>query len=265
MKFVYIIFYLLPKNKISHLAGYIAQIPIHKKIRSFIFGIFGRFFNVNFYEIDKSLSEFKNFQEFFTRNLKLKLRPISKSLIVSPCDGVLTQMNKIESGKLIQAKGKIYCLDELIGERTVSNKNLYYATIYLSPGNYHRFHMPCNGFVKKCRYIPGSLWPVNIWSVENIDQLFCNNERIVFWIGADLLLVAVGAMMVGRIRFNFDLNIISNISNSKIVTKTYLKPIFALKGDELGCFEFGSTIIIISPNLSYYKNTGCAINQGSRL
>lgn len=265
MKFFYVILYFLPKNKLSHLAGLAAQVVIPMRMRNPIFRFFGWIFCVNFYEIKKPLYEFSNLQDFFIRSIKSELRPISKSSIVSPCDGILMQLDKIKDGRLLQIKNKTYHLNKLIGECADSYDNMYCATIYLSPGNYHRFHMPCDGFIRKCRYIPGYLWPVNSWSVKNVDQLFCCNERIIFWINQNVLLVAIGATMVGKIKFYLDLNINSNISNSKIVTKTYLNPLFVKKGNEIGHFEFGSTIILTTPKKLDFKFVGRTIKQGAKI
>lgn len=237
--------WLFPKNSISRLMGQLAALKLPLLFREPFLKIFGRIFGVNFSEIAQPLGSFESLQDFFIRELKPGLRPIDPSDMISPCDGTLGQCGNIKQGQLLQIKGRTYSLSSLLGEEATAFENGSYATIYLSPKDYHRFHMPLEERITKARYIPGYLWPVNAWAVKNIDQLFCVNERIVCWLGEETILVAVGATMVGKVKLSFDPELTTNIKGSTGTVKHYETRVFK-KGEELGYFEFGSTVILIT-------------------
>ena len=138
-----------------------------------------------------------------------------------------------------------------LGDAAAAQRGGAYATFYLAPRDYHRFHMPCAARVRRAIYIPGTLWPVNRLGVENIDGLFAQNERLCAFLAAggeaiDLCLVAVGATMVGSVRVRFD-DLRTNLPRGRRLERTYSEPLpqFA-KGEEWGRFEFGSTIVLIA-------------------
>ena len=124
--------------------------------------------------------------------------------------------------------------------------------------------MPLTAPVVKARYIPGYLWPVNAWAVKNIDRLFCVNERIVCWLGEEAILVAVGATMVGKVKLAFDPELTTNVKGSKGIAKHYETRVFQ-KGEELGHFEFGSTIVLLTRAKLEFGDLGAAIRLGHRL
>ena len=238
--------WLLPKNSLSRLVGKLATLKLPLFFRESFFKAFGKFFGVDFSEIQKPLREFESLQDFFIRQLKPGLRPIDSANLVSPCDGVFGQCGQIKDGQLMQIKGKNYTLSALLGEEAPGFNNGYFATIYLSPKDYHRFHAPCDASITRARYIPGYLWPVNAWAVKNIDQLFCINERIVCWLGEEAILVAVGATCVGKVKLAFDPELTTNIKNAQSILKYYEPARVFQKGAELGYFEFGSTVVLVT-------------------
>lgn len=258
--------WLLPKNSISRLMGKLAAVKLPVFLREPFLKAFGRFFGVNFSEIAQPLSSFETLQDFFIRELKPGLRPLDSAEIVSPCDGVFGQCGQINNGQLLQIKGRTYALSDLFGEEASRFENGYFTTIYLSPKDYHRFHMPLTASVSRARYIPGYLWPVNAWAVKNIEQLFCVNERIVCWLGEEAILVAVGATMVGKVKLAFDPDLTTNIKGSKGTIRDYGPDAQILqKGEELGHFEFGSTVVLITKAKLEVPRFGGAVRLGNRL
>ena len=193
------------------------------------------------------------------RELKEGVRPIDDTAdaFVSPCDGAWGEAGRIEHGRLIQLKGRPYSLAALLGDDGEAEhyEGGSFATFYLSPRDYHRFHAPCAARVTRLRYLPGSLWPVNRAGVEGIDSLFAQNERICAFmtplVGAGsgmegLCIVAVGATMVGKVRVNFDV-LSTNLPGAEVEERVYgeREPLLA-PGEEWGRFEFGSTLVLVT-------------------
>ncbi|MGL1933370.1 MAG: archaetidylserine decarboxylase [Fibrobacterales bacterium] len=264
---IWTILVLLPKNLISQLFGWLAyrEWPLFAPIFRDVF--------VNMYSIDMSeaeaeQSEYPSVQKLFIRRLKKGARPIGSDELISPVDGKLSQYGTIHQPELelIQAKGKTYSLEKLIGskERANSFENGIWATIYLAPFNYHRIHSPVTGSIVETTYIPGNLWPVNTMSIARVPELFCVNERVITTIegenGGTCLVVKVGATNVGRISLSYTDLIISNtispLAPQKPVQWKPSEPIAITKGDELGIFELGSTVVIIADKIYAENNPG---------
>lgn len=257
--------WLLPKNFLSRLVGKLAGLKLPIFFREPFLRAFGKFFGVDFSEIRDPLSSFETLQDFFIRRLKPGLRPIDSAAIVSPCDGAFGQCGPIQAGRLVQVKGKSYSLTSLLGQAAPEFENGYFTTIYLSPKDYHRFHAPFETRIQKARYLPGYLWPVNAWAVQNIDQLFCVNERIVCWLGEEAILVAVGATLVGKVKLAFDAELTTNMKNAQPILKNYNFERIFQKGEELGYFEFGSTVILITKSKLEGRTFGSEVRLGNRL
>jgi phosphatidylserine decarboxylase len=249
--FFYIILFLLPKNLISCLMGKLVSIRFPARISARINQCFARHYNINLSEAGKPLAEYPCLQDFFIRQLKPGLRPISleDNVVISPCDGMLSSAGRIERDLLIQAKGKLYSVHDLLDDPELAAHfyNGCYATLYLSPRDYHRFHVPMDGEIQKSIYLPGSLWPVNRWAVSNINNLFCQNERIISLIAHEashlmLAHIAVGATMVGKIELDY-----GHMSNRpRAATKNIENKAYKVRrGETLGKFMFGSTIILL--------------------
>ena len=211
----------------------------------------------NRYRIDLSecgeLSGFRTFGDFFARPLKPGLRPIApgEEVVVSPVDAVVSETGVARGGRLVQAKGIDYTAAALVGDERVGARldGGRYATLYLSPRDYHRIHFPLSGRVLGWRYVPGKLWPVNPASVRSVPGLFTVNERLVTLLDSPLglvAIVAVGATVVGRVRATFDPEVpVTNLAGAGARSLDYVSPVPVEKGQELGAFEMGSTVILI--------------------
>ena len=238
---------IVPQQKLSRLVGKVAasENPVLKNVVIQAFKAK--------YGIDMSIAEqqnalkFKSFNEFFTRSLKTGVRSIDPNpkSVVSPADGAISQLGKINEGDIFQAKGQSFSVEKLIGDPQLAApfKNGEFATVYLSPRDYHRVHMPYSGTLTETLYIPGELFSVNQTTAENIPGLFARNERMVCLFDTDvgrMAVVLVGAMIVAGIE---------TVATGKV------KPIGRLelnhhamkleKGDELGRFYLGSTAVVL--------------------
>jgi phosphatidylserine decarboxylase len=171
--------------------------------------------------------------------------------VVSPVDAVVSETGVARGGRLVQAKGIDYTASALVGDERVGARldGGRYATLYLSPRDYHRIHFPLSGRVLGWRYVPGKLWPVNPASVRSVPGLFTVNERLVTLLDSPLglvAIVAVGATVVGRVRATFDPDVpVTNLPGAGARSLDYVSPIPVEKGQELGAFEMGSTVILI--------------------
>jgi phosphatidylserine decarboxylase len=242
---------IVPQQKLSRVVGKVAasENPIVKNIVIQAFKAQ--------YGIDMSIAEqadalkFKSFNEFFTRSLKDGVRQIdeNESSIVSPADGAISQIGHIDAGDIFQAKGQSFSVDKLIGDPQLAEpfKNGEFATVYLSPRDYHRVHMPFAGTLTETLYIPGELFSVNQTTAENIPGLFARNERMVCLFDTEIgrmAVVLVGAMIVAGIE---------TVATGKVKPTGRLElnhhDLQLEKGDELGRFYLGSTaVVLFEPN-----------------
>ncbi len=211
---------------------------------------FARRFGVDLSEAERPIEGYATFAEFFTRRLKPGLRPIDpgERVVVSPVDGKVSQAGAISKNECIQAKGICYPVDRLLDSEADARDydDGVFATLYLSPRDYHRIHAPVAGRVVGYTYVPGELWPVNPASVRSKQALFCLNERLVTHFETafgKMALVAVGATAVSRIRAGYDAFVTRN--GQKRRRHRYEKPIALKKGDEVGMFEMGSTVVLL--------------------
>ncbi|ELK39172.1 phosphatidylserine decarboxylase proenzyme [Brevibacillus agri] len=239
----------LPQNAMSRTMGKITASRFSRlAIQHYI-----RHYKIDASIIEKPVTEYRTLKEFFTRRLKPGARPIApgNDVIVSPVDGTVSQLGDICEGTLIQAKGKEFSVTELLGGSEEEAKRYYggkFITIYLSPRDYHRIHMPVAGELVRYSYLPGRLYPVNRLGIENVDRLFARNERLVTYIESDglgeIALVKVGALFVGSVKVVYN-TATTNIKHGRQTDEPIEgKPHYA-KGDELGWFEFGSTVILL--------------------
>lgn len=245
----------LPKNHLSYLTGKFVHLRLPKFINTWLISTFAKAYHIDLNEAELSVDAYPSLGEFFIRKLKPGIRPIGSTWAVHPADSVITQASRIREGKLIQAKDKTYSLaqftaqDYLTGSAAEHLKwqDGIFLTYYLCPTDYHRVHSPVTGVIKKVVHIPGALWPVNSWSTANINELFSINERVLVEIETDRGLVGVmfvAATNVGQIILSFDPEIIGNqFKVSQNVEKSYNLKIS--KGDELGAFRMGSTIVML--------------------
>jgi len=245
---------ILPQHLLSRGGSFLAETKI-PWIKNMLISLFIRVYDINLDEaISASPKNYINFNAFFTRALKKNVRPIDQSngSIVCPADGVISQIGKIQEGNIFQAKGKYFSSSALLGADDKYSKcflNGEFITIYLSPKDYHRVHMPIDGELLLTRYIPGKLFSVNLATTRHIDGLFSKNERLVciFNTPAGLCgVILVGAMMVAGIESVWD----GHYHPQEPATyKMNKKSIKLKKGEEMGRFKFGSTVIVMfEPN-----------------
>ncbi len=242
----------LPKNQISWIFGKLASTKLPPMVNEFVINKFASLYHIDLSEAQYSVDYYESLNDFFTRKLKKEARPIveSKNKLASPADSKISQFGKIEKNKLIQIKGKEYTIESFLKDKEYAKKfyNGYYVTMYLSPQDYHRVHTPLDVEVDGYKYIKGKLFPVNAISVENINELFSINERVVFKLKNEQInefaLVMVGATNVGSISLSFD-DLKTNKLIQKDIDKTYNKKPHLKKGEELGIFHMGSTVIML--------------------
>lgn len=239
--------YLVPQHALTHLAGQLgeSQIPWLKNILIRHF--------VSRFDVDMTEAEIQNpydypsFNSFFTRHLKPGARPIAPPpAIVSPADGFISHLGKIEDTSLIQAKGMYFTLTSLLGGSD-SYSQLFqdglFATIYLSPKDYHRVHMPADGRLRETIFVPGKLFSVNPMTTAAVPDLFARNERLICIFDTKhgpMAVIFVGAMLVGSIQTVWHANTTSSVISYEAHQGESFK-----QGEEIGHFKMGSTVIVL--------------------
>ncbi|PID48325.1 MAG: phosphatidylserine decarboxylase [Proteobacteria bacterium] len=240
-------------NLISTLFGKFASYHFPKPIQIFINKTYVFVLKLDLSEFEQA-STYPSLNALFTRKLKHKRQINSdENIFISPSDGKISEQGKIHKGQSFQIKGSSYDLKDLLGkhisqEELLSLENGSFINIYLSPRDYHRFHTPCDMKVLKSIHIPGKLYPVNFTYLNKIPSLFCENERVILVCQTQknqkFYLIFVGALNVGKIVFNFDERIQTN-AKAGLETLYEYNDLELKKGDELGCFQMGSTIVIL--------------------
>src|SRR5512133_2318 len=243
---------LVPKNALSRLVGALTRWRAPAAVRHAAMRAFAARYRIDLSE-SPELDAYRSFGEFFARPLRPGLRPIAPGdgVVVSPVDAVVSETGVATAGRLVQAKGIDYPASALLGDDELAARleGGAYATIYLSPKDYHRIHFPLDGAVAGWRYVPGRLWPVNPASVRTVPGLFAVNERLVTVLDTPLgrcAVVAVGATIVGRVHAYYDPTVPpSNQRAAPRRRRDYETPVPGRKGQELGAFEMGSTVILL--------------------
>ena len=261
--------YLLPQHLLSRLMFRFARIKTPWLKNSFT-SWFVATYKVNLSEAEReNVKDYEHFNDFFTRSLKKTSRPISSLPVISPVDGVVSQAGKINKSEIVQAKGKKYSVSALLDDKSIDTAYFNsFTTIYLSPKDYHRIHMPCDGDLVSMKYIPGDLFSVNQRTVNGIDQVFARNERLVCFFNTEfgeMAFILVGAIFVGSMQTSWEGQITPPYSKS-VKCYNYLDQKIRLeKGDELGRFNMGSTVIILMsndfPNLSLEEGQALKMGQ----
>ncbi len=244
--------YLVPKNWLSRMVGWAVGRRWLFGFHLFIRDAFIRHFRVDVSEAESPLAQYPTLGSFFIRRLRSGARPIGNTALVSPVDGMLTERGTLEPRSdpvLTQVKGIGYTLRSLLGENWEADTYVggAFLTLYLAPWNYHRIHAPAEGKVLRVSHIAGALWPVNPWSVQHIPDLFVRNDRVLVEMecaGGRALIALVGATNVGRITLSFCPELVGN-SGSGIRDWKPADELRLDKGADLGCFEMGSTVVMI--------------------
>jgi phosphatidylserine decarboxylase len=204
--------------------------------------------------LEPDINAYLSFNHFFTRELKPEARPLTteEGAIASPADGVVSQAGHITNGEIFQAKGKSFTAVDLLGgdaERAKPFNNGVFSTIYLSPKDYHRLHMPLTGTLKEMVHIPGRLFSVNTATTRSVPGLFARNERVAAIFDTEagpMALVLVGAIFVSSIETVWH-GVVTPPTVSTVMTWFYqkTKAVTLQKGEEMGRFNMGSTIIVL--------------------
>jgi len=248
--------YILPKQAITALVGKLAHYH-GGSLTTSIIKWFVKRYQVNMAEAaNPDIASYTTFNQFFTRPLKTGARPITQADFICPVDGAISQFGAIEKDQIFQAKGHSYSTTALVGgDKALANKfeNGHFACLYLSPKDYHRIHMPCDGALKSMTYVPGALFSVNPTTAQGVPGLFARNERVVCEFTSaqhgSFIMVLVGATIVGSMAtvwHDTENGIINPPRTSKTKTWQYDDKNISLKqGDEMGRFLLGSTVVML--------------------
>ena len=248
--------YILPHHALSKMMSKLTHCENKAWKNLFIKQII-RHYGVNMDEAQQpDINAYKSFNDFFTRDLKPSARQLTSEVnaIASPADGAVSQAGAISEGEIFQAKGKSYTALDLLGgseERAKAFNNGVFTTIYLSPKDYHRLHMPITGTLREMVHVPGRLFSVNTATTRSVPRLFARNERVVAIFDTELgpmALVLVGAIFVSSIETVWH-GVVTPPSVTSVQTWDYKENAPTLKmGEEMGRFNMGSTIIVLFAN-----------------
>jgi len=248
----------IPRRYATLFIGWLSRIRCRPLTRAFV-AIWGLFDDLELE--DARTRDFRTIRDCFTRELRDDARQIDPNpcAITSPCDAVVGAFGSVEAGQAVQAKGFPYSLKDLLGDDSLVSRHTggKFVTLRLRACMYHRFHAPCDGGIRRVRYISGDTWNVNPIALKRVEALFCKNERAVLPIelsapGSYLTLVPVAAILVASIRLNFTPTALS--LKYRGATEISCNATIA-KGEELGYFESGSTIVMfVSGDFEFSDN-----------
>jgi phosphatidylserine decarboxylase len=246
--------YLMPKQALTVIAGKFA----HARLGGLTTAVIRRFvarYKVNMLEAaNPDIASYASFNEFFTRPLREGVRPLADAEFICPVDGAISQFGAITQGDIFQAKGHSYTATALIGgdaKLAAQLEDGSFATLYLSPRDYHRIHMPCAGRLRRMIHVPGELFSVNPTTARGVPGLFARNERVVCVFDGEFgpfVLTLVGATIVGSMATTW--HGVVNPPRSRTVREWRYndKEITLNKGEEMGRFLLGSTVVMMFPH-----------------
>ena len=268
--------YLLPHHLLSRAAGWLANCRWNWVKNPFISWFVKRYDVDMSQALEENPTAYPSFNEFFTRALKPDARPLDDSpgAILCPADGTISQLGKIEHGRIFQAKGHSFSVQELLGgdaQQAQVFQGGEFATVYLSPRDYHRVHMPLGGRLKDMIYVPGKLFSVNQLTAENVPELFARNERVVCLFDTEagpMALVLVGAMIVASVETVWA-GLVAPPSRQLRSTRYGEAAPQLDKGAEMGRFKLGSTaIVLFGPDAARWSDTlkaGDTVSMGQKM
>lgn len=246
---------LLPQHLISRTTYRLSRCRI-PFVKNNLIRIYLRLFNIDLEDVrEKDPYAYASWNAFFTRALKDEARPVDddEQAIVSPVDGTISQLGYLHQGAILQAKGHHYSVEALLGDEETGAfyHDGAFITLYLSPQDYHRVHMPCDGTLTRMRHIPGRLYSVAPHTVNNIEGIFARNERVVSLFdtyAGSMALALVGAINVGAIETCWA-GLITPPAGKAITDTQYdeTDTVTIRKGNEMGRFNLGSTVILVFP------------------
>jgi phosphatidylserine decarboxylase len=245
--------YLLPKGALTNFAGWVAGAKGGSRTTALIRWFVGRY-NVNMDEaLDPNIANYKTFNEFFTRALRPDARPLADAAFICPVDGRISQFGAIDDDQIFQAKGHQFSTTALVGgdaALAARFRHGSFANLYLSPRDYHRIHMPVDGKLTRMIYVPGELFSVNPTTARGIPGLFARNERVVCVFDTahgPFVMTLVGATIVGSMATVWH-GVVNPPRLPKVTEWTYAdQDIVLKKGEELGRFLLGSTVVMLFP------------------
>ena len=263
---------LLPQHTLSRLLGKLASCE-NTRLKNFLIAKAIDRYGIDLSEaISSNIEEYSSFNDFFTRHLRPGARPIDSGVnsLVSPADGAISQLGKIEQGRIFQAKGHDFSVQTLLGlplDQTARFDNGSFVTVYLSPRDYHRVHMPYPGSLVETLYVPGQLFSVNDTTAQHIPGLFARNERLVCLFETDrglMAVVLVGAIFVAGIGTVWQEHYVPG----QIHHERFANPQPFQRGQELGLFRFGSTAVVALENPIGFSKAfghGTTVRMGEEL
>ena len=273
--------YALPKQALTAFAGWVARSQWGAATTGIIRWFVGKY-QVNMNEAaNPDIASFASFNDFFTRALKPGSRPLANADLICPVDGAISQFGAVQGDQVFQAKGHLYSTTALLGgdpALAAQFKDGHFATLYLSPKDYHRIHMPCDGRLTRMIHVPGDLFSVNPTTARGVPGLFARNERVVCVFEGQrgpFVLVLVGATIVGSMatvwhgvvnpprvkqvrEWNYD-------EAQAMPVKLKQGPITLNKGEEMGRFLLGSTVVMLFPKLPLAFNAAWQPGRAIRL
>ncbi len=255
----------IPRVRLSRMVGHLCEQPLPTPVARVVQGAFVRAYQVDMGEAAPRDGVYPSFDALFTRPLRQGARAIHEDAVVSPADGVLRAAGNLRAGGLLEVKGQTYAVHELTGAARASDayQSGTFAVIYLSPRDYHRVHCPVDGRIARVRGIAGDLFPVNPVG-ERIPRLYVRNSRVAIDIETSSLglvtVVMVGAVLVGRIS-------VRAVPNERVSTGLHeLRPAVEVhKGEELGTFHLGSTVVVLFESEQPLVAPGRRIRYGESL
>ena len=256
--------HLLPRENLSRNIGWLADRTVPQPVLTPIVDAYVRFLDIDVDEVDMPLGGFANFNAFFTRRLLPNARPLDPdpNAVLCPADGKLEELTRVRAGASVRVKGHDYHVADLVGNTKEAERYIggYAFLVYLSPRDYHRVHAPVGGQVKRIRHVPGTLYPVNRIGLEHVPGLFARNERVTLVTESErfgaVSTILVGAFGVGRIGISV------RAPTAQKGTQTINR------GDELGLFYMGSSVLVLVPggqNLVTVRQAGDKVRFGTAL
>jgi phosphatidylserine decarboxylase len=266
--------YLLPKQALTRFAGTVASARRGGMPTQIIRRFVARY-GVDMNEAaEPDIAAYASFNDFFTRALKPGVRPLAHADLVCPVDGAISQFGAIDRDQLLQAKGHRYSTTALVGgdaELAARFEHGHFATLYLSPKDYHRIHMPCAGRLLRMIYVPGALFSVNPTTARGVPGLFARNERVVCVFETEhgpLVLALVGATIVGSMATVWH-GVVNPPRSKRLREWRYDGPddqrVELAQGEEMGRFLLGSTVVLLMPNGELRFNPAWAPGRAIRL
>lgn len=263
--------YLLPKHLLTRAVGFAAGAKLGKAT-TFMIQQFIKHYNVNTKEMAGKIEDYKSFNAFFSRPLTADARPINPNtnVVTFPVDGKISQFGKIEDKFLFQAKNHYYTTEALLADSKEAQafKNGEFITIYLSPKDYHRVHLPFAGTLDKMIHVPGDLFSVNPFNAKHIPELFARNERVVCFFNTEIgrmAVIFVGATIVRSISTAWDGTVAPNKNKDIAVSEYASRNLNFAKGDEIGKFFMGSTVICLFEKDKIQFNEDMQSGQPTRM